>query len=442
MKKLLIIAGSDSMGGAGIQADLKTAATLGVHASTVVTAVTSQNTKGVHNIHMVPLEHIASQFEAIADDVGFDAVKVGMLGDKDVAELVYSFLKKYKKPLIIDPVLFAQSGGKLSDSDIFAKLFKVATLITPNAKEAEALTNLRIETEKDMERAARQLAKTSDAVLVKGGDTAINVDVLCVEDEIVSFPIKRIDTENSHGTGCSLATAIACFILKGMPLRDAVFEGRKFVRLALMGGYPLGSKFGTIDQLAFIKKEAKRYEILKELFAAYQSLRNKGLGCLIPEVQSNLVYLLPYGETSDDVAGFPGRIIRHFDDIYAPFYPDFGVSKHMASVVLAAHRYFPEIKAAMAIKFSEKILEILESLSFNVASFDRKREPKIIKEREGSSLDWGVSNACENLKTPPDAIFDRGDVGKEAVIRIFGKTPSDVAKKVLKLGKELKNVKL
>lgn len=441
IKKLLVIAGSDCMAGAGIQADLKTAAALGVHASTVLTAVTSQNTRGVHNIHMVPLEHISSQLKAIADDVGFDAVKLGMLGSKDVAKLVYDFLKGHKKPVIIDPVLFAQSGGKLSDTNIFKSLFSIATLITPNAKEAEILTDTEIKTVTDMEKVAKLLAEESRAVLVKGGDTDINVDILCVEAETTSFPIRRIITKDTHGTGCSLATAIACFILNKFSLKDAVIEGRKFVRLALMGGYPLGSQFGTIDQLTILKKEAKRYEVLKELYSAYLSLRHKGLGCLLPEIQSNFVYLLPYGETAEDVAGFPGRIIRHFDDIYAPFYPDFGVSKHMASVVIAAHRYFPEIRSAMNIKFSEKILEAIKNLSFNVASFDRKREPKIIKEKEGSSLDWGVSDACENATTPLDAIFDRGDIGKEPVIRIFGKSPLEVSKKILKISKELKNVK-
>lgn len=438
MKKLLIIAGSDSMGGAGIQADIKTAAALGVHAMTVITAVTSQNTEGVHNIHFVPLEHIASQLEVLKKDVPFDGVKIGMLGNKAIAELVFNFLKDYKKTIVIDPVLFAQSGGKLSDKDIFDDLFSIALLTTPNAKEAEMLTNLKINDVSDMENAALRLSKKAKHVLVKGGDTALNVDVFSDGKDVSTFPIKRIETINTHGTGCSLATAIACYLLKGLKVKDAIIHGRTFLRLSLSYGYPLGSRFGTIDQLAMLKKEAKRYETLKTLYEAYLTMRNKGLGHLIPEIQTNLVYLLPYGETIDDVAGFPGRIIRYKDDIYAPYYPDFGASRHMASVVLVANRYFSEIRAAMAIKFSEKILKVLEEMGFYVASFDRKREPKIIKEKEGSSLDWGVSVACENAERVPDAIFDRGDVGKEPVIRIFGSTPLEVAKKVIKIGKELK----
>ncbi|GAB4441402.1 MAG: bifunctional hydroxymethylpyrimidine kinase/phosphomethylpyrimidine kinase [bacterium] len=438
MKRLLIIAGSDTMGGAGLQADLKVAAALGIHATTVVTAVTSQNTKGVHNILNVPVEHISSQLCAIADDIGFDGVKIGMLGNKETAQCVYDFLKGCRKPVIIDPVVFAQSGGRLSDERIFDNLFSIAEVITPNAEEAQILTGKEIKNEEDLINIAKLLTKKAKNVLVKGGDTNLNIDVFSDGKETISFPIRRIYTNNTHGTGCSLASAIACYIIKGFKAKEAIEEARKFVRIALLGGYPLGSRFGTLDQLAFIKKELARYEALKNLYSAYQYMRGKGIGHLIPEIQSNLVYLLPYGENLLDVAGFPARITRYYDDIHTAFYPDFGVSKHMASVVLAANRYFPEIRSAMNIKFSEKILATLEKLSFNVTSFDRKREPKIIKEREGSSLDWGVSVACEKLKLAPDAIFDRGDIGKEPVIRIFGKNPEEVAKKVVRICKELK----
>lgn len=438
MKKLLVIAGSDTMGGAGLQADLKVAAALGVHATAVVTAVTSQNSKGVHNILNVPVEHIRSQLSAIADDIGFDGVKIGMLGNKETAQCVYVFLKDYKKPVIIDPVLFAQSGGRLSDERIFDNLFSIAEVITPNADEAQILTGKEIKNEEDMINTTKLLTKKAKNVLVKGGDTNLNIDVFSDGIETISFPIRRINTNNTHGTGCSLATAIACYIIKGLKVSEAIEEARKFVRIALLGGYPLGSRFGTLDQLAFIKKELARYEVLKSLYSAYQYMRGKGIGHLIPEIQSNLVYLLPYGENPSDVAGFPARITRYYNDIYAAFYPDFGVSRHVASVVLAANRYFPEIRSVMNIKFSEKILAAIEKLSFKVTSFDRKREPKIIKEREGGSLDWGVSVACEKLKVTPDAIFDRGDTGKEPVIRIFGKSPEEVAKKVVKICKELK----
>ncbi len=435
MKKLLIIAGSDTMAGAGVQADLKTASALGVHACTVVTAVTSQNTKGVHNIHFVPQEHILSQLNAIKDDVGFDAVKIGMLGNGKISATVCDFLAKCKKPVILDPVIYAQSGSRLSDDKIFKKLFRIAELITPNAYEASILTKREIENEDDMKGAAKLLAKMAKNVLVKGGDTQLNIDVFTDGKDVITFPIKRIKTANTHGTGCSLATAIACYILKGLTVKEAIPEARKFVRTALLAGYPLGSQFGTIDQLAFLKKDASKYETLKHLYEAYLSLRNKGLGRFIPEIQSNFVYLQPYGETHDDVAAFPGRIVRHFDDIYAPFYPDFGVSRHMATVVLTANRYFPEIRSAMNIKFCEKILEAIKKLSFNADFFDRKKEPKVIKETEGSSLDWGVTVVCERHKKALDAIFDRGDVGKEPVIRIFGKKPEEVAKKILKIAK-------
>lgn len=441
MKKLLVIAGSDSMGGAGIQADIKTASSLGIHASTIVTAVTSQNTKGVQSIHFVPLKQIESQFMSIKDDVGFDAVKIGMVGDKKIAELLFNLLKDEGKPVILDPAITAQSGGKLSDSNLFDTLFKIADMVTPNAKEAELLTGMKIDSVKDMENAAKQLRKRAKMVLVKGGDTKIDFDVLAMQDKLVKFPIERIKTQNTHGTGCSLATAIISYYMQGMDFETAVAKGRGFIRTALKAGYSLGEKFGTIDQLAVLRKEAFRYTVLKELYDAYLFLREKEVGFLVPEIQSNLVYILPFGEKHEDVAGFPSRIIRNKDNIFTAFYPEFGVSKHMANVVLAANRYFPEIRAAMNIRYSEEILKVLKAAGFKVSSFDRKKEPKTIREREGSSLDWGVTEACKKLKCCPDAVFDKGDIGKEPVIRIFGLNPQDVANKIIKIKEKMKNVR-
>lgn len=432
-KRLLVIAGSDPMAGAGLQADLKTASAIGIYAVTVVTAVTSQNTKGVQNILPVSKEHIQSQLMSIAEDVEFDAIKIGMIGSEESANVIVDFLKMVNKPVVLDPVLFAQSGGILSAINVVERLFPYCTLLTPNVIEAEAFTNVKIKNLDDMVKAAKILGKKCDRVIVKGGDIDIDFDVYIENGKIETFPIKRVLTKNTHGTGCSLASAIASFYLLGFKWRDAVIKARHLIRRALLAGVPLGERFGTIDQFVEMKEQAFRYDVLIKLNEAYEMLKGKGIGKLIPEIQSNLVFALPFAEKYLDVAGFPGRIIRIGDDILAPVSPVFGGSKHIASVVLAAKKFYPQINSAMAIKFEKKVIKKLEKKGFHVSSFDRKNEPTKIKDKEGSTLDWGVTEAFKKSICPLDIVYDEGDVGKEPVMRVFGKDPFDVVDKVMKI---------
>ncbi len=433
--RLLIIAGSDPMAGAGLQADLKTASALGVYALTVVTAVTSQNTKGVNKILNVPEEHLKSQLQAIYDDVEFDAIKIGMIGNEKQAEVIGKFIEKVKKPVVLDPVLVAQSGGELSKEVYVQGLFRYCELITPNASEAERLSRIKINSLEDMIEAGKSLLSETRRVLVKGGDTHIGFDVYLEKDRIHTFPIKRINTKNTHGTGCSLATAIASMFLNGYDWFDAVSRSREFIRKSIIGGVPLGSQFGTIDQFTSLKEDVKRYSIIKALKEAYEILSKEDLGFLVPEIQTNLVYALPHAETHQDVAGFMGRIIRYGNKLYAPFPPEFGASKHVATLVLSARKFYKEVSSAMALRYIPELIPLLRKKGFSIACFDRKKEPKEIKEKEGSSLDWGITEALKNTKTMPDIIYDKGGVGKEPIIRVFGKDPFDVVKKVLKIKK-------
>jgi hydroxymethylpyrimidine/phosphomethylpyrimidine kinase len=433
--RLLVIAGSDPMAGAGLQADLKTASALGVYALTVVTAVTSQNTKGVCKILNVPKEHLSSQLKSIYDDVEFDGIKIGMIGNKEQAKIIGKFIEKIKKPVVLDPVLVAQSGGELSKEVYVKGLFKYCELITPNASEAERLSRIKIKSLEDMVKAGKSLLSQAKRVLIKGGDTNIGFDVYLEKDKIHTFPIERINTQNTHGTGCSLATAIASMFLNGYDWYDAVSKSREFIRKSILGGVPLGSQFGTIDQFASLKDDARRYFILNALKEAYEILNKEDLGGLVPEIQTNLVYALPYAEKHQDVAGFPGRIIRYGNKLYAPFPPEFGASKHVATLVLSARKFYKEVSSAMALRYIPELIPLLKKEGFSIASFDRNKEPKEIKEKEGSSLDWGVTEALKNTKNMPDIIYDEGGVGKEPIIRIFGKDPFDVVQKVLKIKK-------
>jgi hydroxymethylpyrimidine/phosphomethylpyrimidine kinase len=254
--RILIVAGSDSGGGAGIQADIKTVAMLGGHPMTAITAVTAQNTQGVSAVHPVPAEMILAQIDAVIGDIGVDAVKIGMIGSAFAAKQVAARLQELKAgqpdlPIVFDPVMVATSGSSLADEQTvasFGRLMDVATIATPNLPELKRLTS-----EEDPVAAALHLVgQHGCAVLIKGGheEGEALADALIEEDNMTSWQGQRIDTPNTHGTGCTLASAIAFFLAEGNSLSDAVARAREFVRVALYEAPSLGHGAGPIGQAA------------------------------------------------------------------------------------------------------------------------------------------------------------------------------------------------
>ena len=255
--RILIVAGSDSGGGAGIQADIKTATALGAYAMTAITAVTVQDTTGVHSFHAIPPQTVADQIRVVLDDIGADAVKTGMLVSARTVEAVAKALAPHAQiPLVVDTVMIAKGGADLvDDSGVEAMkslLLPLAALITPNAPEAARLTGLRVETADDLIRAAETLrGKGAGAVLVKGGhipgDTI--TDVLADIDGVHIFRARRIGTAPMHGTGCTLATAIATGLAQGLSLQDAVARARLYVQEAVRSGLSFGHGVGLLNHL-------------------------------------------------------------------------------------------------------------------------------------------------------------------------------------------------
>jgi hydroxymethylpyrimidine/phosphomethylpyrimidine kinase len=252
--RILIIAGSDSGGGAGIQADIKTVTMLGGHAMTAVTAITAQNTLGVTAVHPVPAEMILAQIDAVVGDIGVDAVKIGMIGSAFAATQVAARLQQLKAdqpdlPIVFDPVMVATSGASLADEPTvaaFGRLMQVATITTPNLPELKRLTS-----EEDPVAAALHLVgEHGCAVLIKGGHEEGDAlaDALIEEDNMTSWQGQRIGTTSTHGTGCTLASAIALFLGQGAGLPDAVARAREFVRIALHDAPGLGQGAGPIGQ--------------------------------------------------------------------------------------------------------------------------------------------------------------------------------------------------
>ena len=263
--KILIIAGSDSSGGAGIQADIKTVTALGSYAMTAITAVTSQNTTGVLSIYSISPKEISRQIEFTSKDIKPSAVKIGMLHSKKVINSVIKSLKKIKiKKIILDPVMVAKGGARLIDNasiDILRKkLIKQTAIITPNIPEAEILTKTKIKNLKQMINAAKILNKLgAKNVLIKGGhlNSKFTKDVLLSFNEIFVFKNRRINTSNTHGTGCTLSSAIATYYSCGKTLKKSCEMAIKYVNHAIGTGPKYGRGHGPINHLNTISIKKK-----------------------------------------------------------------------------------------------------------------------------------------------------------------------------------------
>ena len=255
MKTVMTIAGSDSGGGAGIQADLKAFAANGVHGTSAITAITAQNTVAVTDVLALPPSLVANQIDAIIDDIGADAVKTGMLPNAAIIETVADRIRAHSlNPVVIDPVMVTSSGTRLLEDAaveaIRSKLMPLATLVTPNTREAAVLTGEQIVTLDDMRRAARYLAESTgaSAVLVKGGHfDGPATDILYDGSDFFVFTEERIDTTSNHGTGCTLASSIAANLAKGADLPTAVANAKSYVTNAMRAATPIGAGHGPLN---------------------------------------------------------------------------------------------------------------------------------------------------------------------------------------------------
>lgn len=262
MKRVLTIAGSDSGGGAGIQADLKTIALLGGFGMSALTALTAQNTVAVKAIHEIPLEFIAAQIDAVFADIGVDALKTGMLANAEVVQLVAAKIAEHKPPIVVvDPVMVAKSGAPLLTADaretLARSLLPLATLVTPNLPEASALVGREIEGEEDMRRAAEEIHALGPAqVLVKGGHLLGEaVDLLFDGLGFHEFRSARIESKNTHGTGCTYAAAIATYLAQEVPIVEAVAAAKRLITEAIRHGLSLGRGHGPTNPYAAISKD-------------------------------------------------------------------------------------------------------------------------------------------------------------------------------------------
>ncbi|MDO9351206.1 MAG: bifunctional hydroxymethylpyrimidine kinase/phosphomethylpyrimidine kinase, partial [Deltaproteobacteria bacterium] len=437
MKRILTIAGSDSGGGAGIQADLKAITLLGGFGMSVLTALTAQNTVGVQAIHEVPASFVEKQIDSVLSDIGADAIKTGMLSSKEIVEVVAKKIEQYGVAIVVvDPVMVSKSGAHLLRKDaqkaVIERLIPLATVVTPNLFEASVLTGRKVNSLDEMREAAAQIwGLGAKNVVIKGGHLKGKaVDILFDGENYTEIEGPRIKTKNTHGTGCTFASAIATLLARGETVPGAVRKAKNFITMAIRAGLSLGKGTGPTNPTAYVLKEMERYPVIQELKRAMEMLKEGKVGHLIPEVSSNLGYALPYAEGIGDIAAFPGRIVRFKDSVATHSDPEFGASRHVANIILTVMQFNPEYCSAMNIRYSKENVAKWKKEGFIGGSFDRRLEPKRVKEREGSSLEWGVGEVLKRMRRIPDFIYDEGGVGKEPMIRVLGRNPMEVVNKI------------
>jgi hydroxymethylpyrimidine kinase / phosphomethylpyrimidine kinase / thiamine-phosphate diphosphorylase len=436
----MAIGGSDPCSGAGIQADLKAFTALGIYATTVLTCITIQNTQTVKNIIPAAPKDIQNQIDSLMDDIPIHYVKTGMIYQPEIAKIVAKASKKYNWHLIVDPVLTATSGDSLATSnlkeEIKKTLFPVSEIITPNIPEAEALTQLHISTIDDMKDAAKLLHKMgAKNVILKGGHLQENkaYDLLYDGEKFIDFFLPKISQKKAHGSGCSFSALLTGYLAKQHTIPSAFKNAKATLWQMINSGYHIGKGSDVLHITSQSVRDApydlftpEHLKIWRQLSETIDDITHHLPLSLTPEVGSNIGYALPHATTRNDICSIDGRIVRSLKKPLRCGPLRFGSSKHIASIILAAMKSYPETRCAMNIKYTLKNLALIQETSYTISSFNRENEPKNIS----STMDWGTKTALKNKDDCPDFIYDKGAKGKEPMIRILGKNPKDVLKKL------------
>ena len=386
----------------------------------------------------LPTDVIEQQFRAISEDKKCQAVKTGMLGNEETVCLVAKLIKKSRlKNVVVDPVVLASSGKRLltrSGVEALKKhLLPIATLVTPNIKEAELLSGVKIKSESDRKKAARIILKTGvKATLITGGHLKGNPEDLLLDDKGVRiFSSKRLSKTDMHGSGCVFSAAITAWLAKGIPLQEAIEYAKEYVGQAIVGGVASGNGTPCVEPFAAMYREGEKQQCLSDLEDSIAIFTKERIGNLVPEVQTNIGLGLSNAKKHEDVLAVPGRVIKNGEDIFTGARPQFGGSRHVANIVLTVMQHEPNKRAVINIKYTDTLLKICKKLKFKIASFDRSKEPKKVRVREGSSLEWGTDKAIKSFGSVPDIIYELGGIRKEEMIRVISEDMESLVKKIL-----------
>ena len=419
---VLSIGGSDPSSGAGIQSDVKTFENHDVYGFTVITAITSQNTKKISKIAPISTKDIRTQLESVLSDFQIDAIKIGMVYDSSIIKIVNTMIKNQKCPIVVDPIIESTTKKillKKSAIDSYKRyIIPLATIITPNKKEAKILSG-----SSKAEDAAKELQKLgAENVIITGfreSEKEIEDFVMEVDNNYI-LKGKKIKIIN-HGSGCNYSASITASLARKKSIYEATVTAKEYVYQSIKKSKNLGKGIKiTHKEISKIQKE------LSHSILDFQNIKN--VSKLIPECQTNFVFSKNKPKTIKNVLGISGRLVKSGNNVIQAGELVFGGSQHVATAVIQVSKKFSKIRSAINIKYEPKIITNAKKHRMSVLSYDRKNESKKSKSKENSSISWGISSCLKS--NIPDIIYHKGDFGKEAMIIVFGETPAEVVRKI------------
>lgn len=430
---LLSIGGSDPSSGAGIQSDVKTFDMLNSYGLTVITAITGQNTSNFGMIQPVSKKILKNQLELLISDFKIDGIKIGMVYNSEIIKVIHGQLKNKKIPIILDPVIKSTTGGLLIEKtaikDFKKFLIPLASIITPNKFEAEFLSQIKINSKKSLLKAAQKIQKMgAKNVVITGAEIKNNrISDFILEEKNQYMISGKIIPKTNHGSGCNYSSSLLVSIANGKPLKESV----KFSKLFTYNSIKNAKNIGRGIEITQIKNQDKiQTELTNEI---NKFIQIKNIYKNIPECQTNFVFSKINPKSINDVLGISGRIVKTGNNVKVAGDLVYGGSKHVATALITMNKKYPEIRSAINLKYNEETILKFRKTRLIISSYDRSVEPDKIKNKEGSSIEWGVKHAIKKLESPPDIIFHKGDFGKEAMIIVFAKTPALIIEKVSKL---------
>ena len=422
---ILTIGGSDSSSGAGIQSDIRTFSDFGVYGFTVITAITSQNTTDVSNIEPVSVKSLKSQLDSILSDFHIDAIKIGMVYNSVIIKVIHSKLRNCHVPIIVDPIIKSTTGITLLKKNALNNYKKMiiplAHVITPNKYEAKILSGVT-----NMREAAKKIQKFgAESVIITGTSTSKGkISDFILEKDLEYKVTGKIIPIRNHGSGCNYSASIAVSLAKQNPLRYAVTTAKNYVYNSIKNSKNIGKGVRITHQ----KVSTEKMELLESI-NNFKQIKN--VHKIIPECQTNFVFAKKKSKTLRDVLGVSGRLVKSGKEVITAGEIIYGGSHHVGTAVIEVNKKFPNIRSGINIKFNSKIISKAKRCGLTILNYDRNKEPKKSKQKEGLSIKWGINFA---LKTKsPDIIYHKGDIGKEPMILVFGETPDDVIRKISKI---------
>jgi hydroxymethylpyrimidine kinase / phosphomethylpyrimidine kinase / thiamine-phosphate diphosphorylase len=438
-KVVLTIGGSDSGGGAGIQADLKTFSILGLHGTSTLTAVTAQNTMGVQRVFGLDPEAVASQLTSITDDFSVAFAKTGMLFSAEIVNVVAEHLKRKKIAFVLDPVIEAEAGGRLLRPDavnaVLEHLIPLARVVTPNIFEAAALTGVPVTDLEGADLAAQRLMDLgAKAVIVKGGHLDCT-DLLREEGAVHQLQGRRVAGGN-HGVGCTYSSALTCFLAREHSLLDAALKAKEFAALAVARGMDVGHGAGPVNQAATKLEEADRFGVLCDVQEAVERLlAEPNYFTMIPEAGSNIGGAIAGATKEQDIAAIDGCLIRSGNRVHQTGCLKFGAGGHLSHIILAAMRFDPMATAAMSL--SIEALPACNDLGLKTAHIGLQDAPA-----EWERMLRGRGPPPKNAAQLPDAVWENGKCDKEPMLTLLGERAAEVAGVAVRISRYLSDGKI